>query len=284
MINNKKVLIDSLNTRGSMQLGGGTYIVGDLANNGFKLTMNFKSAYYVNTSSYGIKWRLKSTQGAWNTLQLGSIIAEATQVSLNEQTIDVDPTDILFLEAPNTYEVIGYITNEEGTKEIQLLDVAVTPLAQALAYGTTRENAYLASESTYYLSKRLVEDATLYSNSTATIPVSAGFYMQKTPLENNNYLYYECDSSGLIIGVGEYNPNAGRVLYRPAGWGATLPDALTDAESSNWVEKYTIYQDNVDYKFYANETGLTLVNDGYYVIGDSDESYELLYIIDGILQ
>jgi len=238
MTNNKKLLIDSLNTKGSMQPGGGTYIVGDLANNGFKLTLNFKSAYYVDTLEYGIKWRLKSTQGAWNTLQLGSNIAEANQISLNEQVIDVDPTDMLFIEAPNTYEVVGYIANAEGTKEIQLLDVAVLPIAKSLAYGTTRENAYLTAESTYYLSKRLVEDATLYSNSTATIPVSAGFYMQKTPLENGNYLYYECESSGLIIGVGEHNPNAGRVLYRPAGRGATLsmpnafekpPDAVDDA-------------------------------------------------------
>ena len=97
------------------------------------------------------------------------------------------------------------------------------------------------------------------------------------------YFYYECNASGVVIGIGEYNPSASRVLYEPSGLGSTEANAITDANSTSWVPKYTIYLDNDGY-WYANSTGTTLATDGYYVVGDSELSYELIHLVSGLQQ
>ena len=270
----------SLNVMGTITAGAGTYITPDPANNGFALTANYRSSYYNATTAYGIKWR-KQGDSTYNTKSLGTIGVK-TKVALSAQSIDVDPTDTLYVEAPNIYEIQGFITNEEGTTILQFLNVTMTPITLSLYYGTTRENAYAYGTAVnYYKSKRIDEGATLYDNSTATDPVAAGFYMDKSGTAP--YFYYECDSSGVIIGIGEYNPSASRILYEPSGWGTTEANAITDANSTSWIPKYTIYLDN-DGKWYANSTGTTLATDGYWLVGDSEFSYESIYLINGIQQ
>ena len=270
-----------LNTKGELILGGGTYITSDLSNNGFKLTATYKSSYFNNTTSYGINWRKQGTS-TYTTKSLGTINSE-TSVSLSTQIIDVDGSDTLFVEAPYTYEVQAFITNSEGTTLQQLLNVTMSPLATSYAFGTTTENAYLYGNSTtYYRSRRQLEGGTLYSNSSGTIPVAAGFYMDKTG--SAPYFYVQCNSSGQIIGFSEYNPAASRVAYWPSGFGGTLAEALIDANSKGWNSSYTIYLDLGDSKYYSGTTGDTYVANGYWVIGDNDQNYEEIHTINGVAQ
>jgi hypothetical protein len=257
----------------------------DLANNGFKITLDYRSAYHIDTSSYGIRWR-KQGDTTYNTVDLAvvlGIIGKKIKVSLTDYVIDVDPLDILYVEAPYTYEILAFITNTEGTKEFQMNNVTIIPIELSLAFGTTPENAYLYGTTTsYYMSRRIAEGATLYSNSIATIPVVAGFYMDKSGTAP--YLYYECDSNGVILGFAEYNPLVQRVLYEPSGWGSTEVNAISDANSTSWIPKYTIYFDPNDNLWYADNMGITLANDGYWLVGDSEFSYESIYLINGVQQ
>lgn len=267
-----------LNLKGTLAINTGiNNTTSDLANNGFKITLDFRSSFYNATTAYGVKWR-KQGDTPYNTVTIGTLAAKVKE-SKTAFSVDVDPTDTLFVEAPFIYEINAFITNEEGTTLGALNNVTIVPITLSLYYGTTRENAYANGTAVnYYKSRRLDEGATLYSNSTATIPVAAGFYMDKSGTAP--YFYYECNASGLVIGFGEYNPSVIRVLYEPSGLGSTEANAITDANSTSWVPKYTIYLDN-DGFWYANATGITLAADGYYVIGDSELSYEVIHLIDG---
>lgn len=266
-----------LNVKGTLAINSGiTNTESDLANNGFKITLDFRSSYYNSTTAYGVQWR-KQGDTPYNSVTIGTIAAKVKE-SKSAFAVDVDATDTLFVEAPNIYEINAFITNEEGTILGALNNVTIVPITLSLYYGTTRENAYNGTAVNYYKSRRLDEGATLYDNSSATDPVAAGFYMDKSGTAP--YFYYECNSSGVIIGIGEYNPSASRVLYEPSGLGSTEANAITDANSTSWVPKYTIYIDN-DGFWYANATGITLAADGYYVIGDSELSYEVIHLIDG---
>lgn len=267
-----------LNRKGTLAINTGiNNTTSDLANNGFKITLDFRSSFYNATTAYGVKWR-KQGDTPYNTVTIGTLAAKIKE-SKTAFSVDVDPTDTLFVEAPFVYEINAFITNEEGTTLGALNNVTIVPITLSLYYGTTRENAYANGTAVnYYKSRRLDEGATLYSNSTATIPVAAGFYMDKSGTAP--YFYYECNASGLVIGFGEYNPSASRILYEPSGLGSTEANAITDANSTSWVPKYTIYIDN-DGFWYANATGITLASDGYYVIGDSELSYEVIHLIDG---
>lgn len=271
----------SLNLKGTLTINSGiTNTESDLANNGFKITLDFRSSYYNSTTAYGVQWR-KQGDTAYNSKTIGTIAAKIKE-SKTAFSVDVDPTDTLFVEAPFVYEINAFITNEEGTILGALNNVTIVPITLSLYYGTTRENAYANGTAVnYYKSRRLDEGATLYSNSTATIPVAAGFYMDKSG--SAPYFYYECDADGIVIGIGEYNPSVARVLYEPSGLGSTEANAITDANSTSWVPKYTIYLDNDGY-WYANSTGTTLASDGYYVVGDSELSYETIYLIGGLQQ
>lgn len=277
-----ELLIDAgLNRKGTLTINSGiTNAESDLANNGFKITLDYRSSFYNATTAYGIQWR-KQGDTPYNSKTIGTIATKVKE-SKSAFSIDVDPTDTLFVEAPFVYEINAFITNEEGTILGALNNVTIVPITLSLYYGTTRENAYLYGTAVnYYKSRRLDEGATLYSNSTATIPVAAGFYMDKTGTAP--YFYYECNASGVVIGIGEYNPSVMRVLYEPSGLGSTEANAITDANSSSWVPKYTIYLDNDGY-WYANSTGITLAADGYYLVGDSELSYETIYLIGGLQQ
>lgn len=270
-----------LNVKGTLTINSGiTNTESDLSNNGFKITLDFRSSYYNSTTAYGIQWR-KQGDTPYNSKTIGTIAAKIKE-SKTAFSVDVDPTDTLFVEAPFTYEMNAFITNEEGTTLGALNNVTIVPITLSLYYGTTRENAYANGTAVnYYKSRRLDEGATLYDNSLATDPVAAGFYMDKSGTAP--YFYYECDADGVVIGIGEYNPSATRVLYEPSGLGSTEANAITDANSTSWVPKYTLYLDNDGY-WYANSTGTTLAADGYYVIGDSELSYELIHLIGGLQQ
>lgn len=271
-----------LNVKGTLAINSGiTNTESDLANNGFKITLDFRSSYYNSTTAYGVQWR-KQGDTPYNTVNLASPPAAKIKESKTAFSVDVDPTDTLFVEAPFVYEINAFITNEEGTILGALNNVTIVPITLSLYYGTTRENAYANGTAVnYYKSRRLDEGATLYDNSSATDPVAAGFYMDKSGTAP--YFYYECDADGIVIGIGEYNPSATRVLYEPSGLGSTEANAITDANSTSWVPKYTIYLDNDGY-WYANSTGVTLAADGYYVVGDSELSYELIRLIGGLQQ
>lgn len=267
-----------LNVKGTLAINTGiTNATSNLASNGFNITLDFRSSYYNATTAYGIKWR-KQGDTPYNSVTIGTLAAKIKE-SKTAFSVDVDPTDTLFVEAPNIYEINAFITNEEGTILGALNNVTIVPITLSLYYGTTRENAYANGTAVnYYKSRRLDEGATLYDNLSATDPVAAGFYMDKSG--SAPYFYYECDASGIVIGFGEYNPSASRILYEPSGLGSTEANAITDANSTSWVPKYTIYIDNDGY-WYAAATGLTLAADGYYVIGDSELSYEVIHLIDG---
>lgn len=271
----------SLNVKGTIVVGNGTYITPDLANNGFTLTSTFKSSYYNITSSYGINWR-KQGDTVYNTKILGTM-DKKEKASFVTQTIDVDPSDILYVEAPNTYEIQGFITNEEGTTVVQMLNVTMTPVLMQFAYGTTLENAYLyGTNVNYYRNRRLTEGGILYSNSSGTIPVTAGFYMDKSG--SAPFYYIECDSNGTILGFGEYDPTIARILYKPSGWGYSINDAINDANSTGWTPRYSIYFDPKDNKWYADNIGINLAYDGYWLIGDNEYSYEEIQLVNGIQQ
>lgn len=270
-----------LNLKGTLTINSGiTNTESDLANNGFKITLDYRSSFYNATTAYGVQWR-KQGDTPYNSVTIGTIAAKIKE-SKTAFSVDVDPTDTLFVEAPFTYEINAFITNEEGTILGALNNVTIVPITLSLYYGTTRENAYANGTAVnYYKSRRLDEGATLYDNLAATDPVAAGFYMDKSGTAP--YFYYECDANGVVIGIGEYNPSATRVLYEPSGLGSTEANAITDANSTSWVPKYTIYLDNDGY-WYANSTGTTLAADGYYVVGDSELSYETIYLIGGLQQ
>lgn len=270
-----------LNVKGTLAINSGiTNTESDLANNGFKITLDYRSSFYNATTAYGVQWR-KQGDTPYNSVTIGTIAAKIKE-SKTAFSVDVDPTDTLFVEAPFVYEINAFITNEEGTILGALNNVTIVPITLSLYYGTTRENAYANGTAVnYYKSRRLDEGATLYDNSSATDPVAAGFYMDKSGTAP--YFYYECDANGVVIGIGEYNPSATRVLYEPSGLGSTEANAITDANSTSWIPKYTIYLDNDGY-WYANSTGTTLAADGYYVVGDSELSYETIYLIGGLQQ
>ena len=270
-----------LNVKGTLAINSGiTNTESDLANNGFKITLDYRSSYYNSTTAYGVQWR-KQGDTPYNSKTIGTIAAKIKEVK-TAFSVDVDPTDTLFVEAPYTYEVNAFITNEEGTILGALNNVTIVPITLSLYYGTTRENAYNNGTAVnYYKSRRIDEGATLYDNLAATDPVAAGFYMDKSGTAP--YFYYECNASGVVIGIGEYNPSASRVLYVPSGLGSTEANAITDANSTSWVPKYTIYLDNDGY-WYANSTGTTLATDGYYIVGDSELSYELIHLVSGLQQ
>jgi hypothetical protein len=267
-----------LNRKPVVTAGSGTNTLSDLGNNGFKISATFESTFYNSIESYGVKWR-KQGDTPYNTINLGTIGVKDEEVK-SEYSIDVDATDTLYVEAPNIYEINAYATTSEGETLVALNNVTIVPITLSLYYGTTRENAYANGTAVnYYKNRRLDEGATLYDDINATQPVDAGFYMDKSG--SAPYFYYECDANGVVIGFGEYNPSVARVLYSPSGWGSTEENAITDANSTSWVPKYTIYLDTDGY-WYANSTGITLANDGYWLVGDSELSYESIHLIDGI--
>lgn len=266
-----------LNRKPVVTAGSGTNTLSDLANNGFKISATFESTFYNSIESYGVKWR-KQGDTPYNTINLGTIGVKDDEVK-SAYSIDVDSTDTLYVEAPNIYEINAYATTSEGETLVALNNVTIVPITLSLYYGTTRENAYANGTAVnYYKNRRLDEGAHLFTSTACTTYVAEGYYMDKTG--SAPYFYYFINSVGDLT-FGEYNPSVERVLYEPSGWGSTEANAITDANSTSWVPKYTIYLDNDGY-WYANSTGITLANDGYWLVGDSELSYESIHLVDGI--
>lgn len=288
----------SLNVKGTIVVGNGTYITPDLANNGFTLTSTFKSSYYNITSSYGINWR-KQGDTVYNTKILGTM-DKKEKASFVTQTIDVDPSDILYVEAPNTYEVRAYITNEEGTTELHLGNVVVSPAARTFYFGNDIYGAWLYGTSdTYLQTRRKMLGSILYEELVPTpTPVDAGYYVDKVYSETslgNGYYYVVCNSSGVVTLEGIFSGQL-RTTYGHCGYGTTLALALASANSDadidisgvHWQSPpysaylYSIAYDPNDSKWYNGEAGTIQATDGFYVRGENEFKYYWWQISSGV--
>lgn len=259
---------------------------GNVGNNSFTLTGIFKSAFYNSTTQYGFRWK-KTTDSSWNTYQIGTSIAENSQVSITAQQYVVDATEFLYIEAPFTYDIQLYITNEEGTFYFDYLDLSLLPASVSLAYGTSAANAYAATPTTYYKSKKTlttVVNSWIYSDSNGTTGATSGYYMDKAnPVSPGQYRYYQVGSNGLVTNVGTYSV-ASRNQVPYSGYDLTSYSvAYNQAVANGWSVIGSIWWDSVADIYYTTQTGTTLAN-GYYMISENDGEVFYHYIIDGIKQ
>ena len=251
--------------------------------NGFKITAWFRSAYYVATSKFGIKWRKQGDVNYIEAPSLGTLSPK--EISNHVDTIiDVDPTDTLQIIAGNTYEILAFIENVEGTTIFQMNNVVANTISMTLKYAAVRtlEAFMYATESTYYRDRRLMEGSIFYRFSDATGPAYTGYYIYKQ--EGGVYFYYYIEN-GAFQGEGTMTP---RTMMGYYGRGATYEMAVQDAVSSGWTigQAYgkVMWWDQGIEKWYTGETENTLVLDGYYILSDSESKpgiYENYKIING---
>jgi hypothetical protein len=272
--------------------------VPDLANNGFKITLDYQSSFYNATTAYGIQWR-KQGDTPYNSITIGTI-APKVKESKTAFSVDVDPIDNLYIEAPNTYEVMAYITNDEGTIDLHLDNVVVSPAERALYWGNDIYGAWLyGSSDTYLQTRRKMLGSTLYEELVPTpTPVDAGYYVDKVYSETslgNGYYYVVCNSSGVVTLEGIFSGQL-RTTYGHCGYGTTLALALAAADSDadidisgvHWQSPpysaylYSIAYDPNDNKWYNGEAGTTQAIDGFYVRGENEFKYYWWQISSGV--
>ena len=277
----------------------GSRATADLLNNGFKITASFRSAFYNATTGYGIKWRLYLSNDTYNYKSIGTI-APKVKESKTAFSVDVDPIDNLYIEAPNTYEVMAYITNEEGTIDLHLDNVVVNPAERAFYWGNDIYGAWLyGSSDTYLQTRRKMLGSTLYEELVPTpTPVDAGYYVDKIYSESslgNGYYYVVCNSSGVVTLEGIFSGQL-RTTYGHCGYGTTLALALAAADSDadidisgvHWQSPpysaylYSIAYDPNDNKWYNGEAGTTQAINGFYVRGENEFKYYWWQISSGV--
>ena len=280
----------------------GNRATADLLNNGFKITAKFRSAFYNATTAHGLKWRLYLSSDPYNSVSIGTIPEgkESSPTTYSAYSVDVDPIDNLYIEAPNTYEVRAYITNEEGTTELHLDNVVVSPAERTFYFGNDIYGAWLyGSSDTYLQTRRKMLGSILYEELVPTpTPVDAGYYVDKVYSETslgNGYYYVVCNSSGVVTLEGIFSGQL-RTTYGHCGYGTTLALALAAADSDadidisgvHWQSPpysaylYSIAYDPNDSKWYNGEAGTIQATDGFYVRGENEFKYYWWQISSGV--
>lgn len=250
-------------------------------NNGFKITAKYRSAYYLGSTKFGIKWR---EQGVGNYVEAPSYGTLASkEISDKIQFItDVDPTDTLQIIAGKTYEILAFITNQEGETIFQMNNVIANTISTSVKYAAVRtlEAFMYATQITTYRDRRLLEGSNFYKYSDATGVADDGYYIYNQ--SGGTYYYYEI-VNGKYYGSGTYSPRAQVAYY---GYGSTYSNAVQDAVNNGWqlIPGRVMWYDESTNKFYDGENSGNYVYDGYYILSDSADGegiYENYKIVNG---
>lgn len=249
--------------------------------NGFKITAKYRSAYYVGTTKFGIRWRKQGVGSYVEAPTFGTLGVKTISDKINF-VVDVDPTDTLQIIAGNTYEIIAFITNAEGETTFQMNNVVANTISMSLKYATARtlEAFMYATQMTIYRDRRQLEGGYFYKFSDATGLADDGYYIYNQ--SGGVYYYYEV-LNGQYQGSGTYSPRTQLAYY---GYGSTYSNAVQDAINNNWelISGRVIWYDNSTEKFYDGESSGNYASDGYYILSDSDQGgglYENYKIING---
>lgn len=284
-IGNYEFLLDAgLNRKGELSANS-TDRAANVATNSLTISGLFRSPLYNSATAYGIRWK-KTSDSAWNTYQIGTTIAENSQLSVISQEYIVDATEFLYIEAPFTYDIQLFITNEEGTSYFDYLDITTIPASISLAYGASVASAYASTPGTYYKSKKTlttIVNSWLFSDNTGT-PAPAGYYIDKAnPVSTNQYRYYQIGSNGLVTNVGVYTP-ASRYNVPYSGYDAvSYTNAYNQAVANGWSNVASIWYDSGANLYYTAQAGNTLAN-GYYMISENEGEVFYHYLINGVKQ
>lgn len=227
---NLQVLNDGgLNTKGDTTI---TSTSSDLENGGLNITLNYKSAYYVDTDFY-LRARIISG-GSWTNYFIKSLSMNQTSTDTNLK-VDIDYS--LPLVAGDLLEVQAYSSNAEGDSPATTSQfVTIKAWLKQMKYGTTAELAYerTTTEDVYINTKILDIGSILYSNENPGAVPPAGFYMN---VEDN--FYFEIDSSGIVINKNEYTPSS------PLNYVPSAQRISSDSDFGTYEFKLIIYNDYI---------------------------------------
>lgn len=194
---NMQMLNDGgLNTKGNTTI---TSTSSDLKNGGLDITINYISAFYVDTDFY-IRARIISG-GSWTNYFMKSLAMNQTLTDTNRK-VDIDYS--LPLVAGDILEVQAYSSNAEGNSPATASQfISIKAWLNKMRYGTTPQLAYerTTTEDVYVNTKILDIGSILYSNENPGAVPPVGFYMNAT----DNF-YVEINSSGVVIDKNEYIP------------------------------------------------------------------------------
>lgn len=228
-IGNMQILNDGgLNTKGDTSI---TSTTSDLKNGGLDITVNYKSAFYVDTDFY---LRARIGSGSWTNYFVKSLTMNQTITDTNRK-VDIDAS--LPLNAGDLLEVQAYSSNVEGDSPTTVSQfVTIKAWLKKMKYGTTPQLAYerTTTEDVYVSTHYLDIGSTLYSNENTGAVPPVGFYMN---VEDN--FYVEINSSGIVINKNEYFPSS-PLNYVPSGQRLSSGTDFGDYEF-----KLTIYNDYV---------------------------------------
>jgi len=275
-----------LNTKGSIPVyNKSSSYSSDLAHNAILFpALTFKSAFYVATTAHGLAWR-KSGDTAWNYASKGGINAKGVQ-AYTDFSIDVDPTDVLYLEAPNTYDVAPYIENAEGlirldgssgTGETEYnLTVLVSAYPKTLNYDADSiAGAYMGTDDrTMYMTRRkMVVGAKFILDATGgsmDIP-DDGIYLDMTANEYGQRTYYVLED-GIIIAKEQWSSVTGLEYNLPyMAQSDTLANAWNIADALNFTTDY------------VGRVRFTTQNGGeWYMYSDGAETEHGVFLLEAI--
>ncbi|WP_316841304.1 hypothetical protein [Pedobacter gandavensis] len=234
---------------------------------------SYKSAYYVNTSSYGLEYRKNegSGYGPWQLVNQGYIPEKEVR---NEISNTVYFTDNLGLNGGTTVEFRGITVNEEGEFRTESTVVKLTDKPIQLTYDGDRaqNSCVLANDSnnmdTYWIATRniLANGTTIiYTDANRGGVAPAGFYSNKEfwcKVEGDQgkvIMLGNCSTTGVLpqeFGYELYNSNrvAAEVNLSYA-LGAVSAFIYQNPSDTKWYKDYT----NVSYPIFTN-----LAEDGFY--------------------
>lgn len=250
-------------------------------NNGFKITAKYRSAYYLGSTKFGIKWREQGSGSYAEAPSFGTLSAKIISDKV-QFVVDVDPTDTLQIIAGRTYEILAFATNPEGETIFQMNNVVANTIAMSVKYAAVRtlEAFMYATQITSYRDRRLFEGSNFYKYSDATGTADDGYYIYNQ--SGGTYYYYEI-LDGEYQGSGTYSPRAMVAYY---GYGSTYSNAVQDAVNNSWqlIPGRVLWYEESAGKFYDGESSGNYVYDGYYILSDSDDGngiYENYKIVNG---
>lgn len=272
-----------LNRRGEVIINTGiNNTESDTANNGFKITLTYKSSFYNYTDSYGVKWR-KQGDTVYIPHHLGELKRKGTEVKVGF-SVDVDPTDTLQIISGNWYEILAYILNEEGEIVGQMNNILALAIPMTLYKALVRTpeafQGAMGYPYTYYRDRRLLEGSTFYNYSDSTGPSETGYYIHT---RTGNVYHYHYVENGLYQGDSYLSVRSSQEYY---GYAATYLEAVQDAVSKGWELEpgRAIYYDETGEKYYTGQESGTYSLDGYYILSDSldvDGIYENYKLVGG---
>lgn len=288
-----------LNTKGDIIPGNWPNVKTALLNHGVLVTATVKAAFYSGQNKWGFKMKADGTDHPENAANY----SEAAYTTVYQETIGINTTKVLndtlvvadqeyILLAPNKYLTSMYITNEEGTYEVEMFRVRILPYLRRASFGNTLiEASQSVARDWYFNSSTLIwKDAItgnpadintsmslVASNLGMTSIGPDGFYMFSESDETPGYRGYVQVENGVITGWNEpsiLDPTGGFNLQQVRSLGyyygfhhRLLAAAYDTAENNAFEIMGSYYSDKEDLKIYSAQSPSNYhPGTGYYIL------------------